>query len=305
MDAKITRIRELDGVIGTHGISFVFVTDIHWQNNYKKAPILIQHILEKTTVDMVICGGDILTKNNSIDDAMAVIDAWGEKTRNLGTINVFGNHDNNSNGGNAESLWIGYDRWYGALLRPIENKVVWSDDKKYYYIDNPAQKVRMIFLNTGYDQGSGLDTTQAAWMQQLLYNLASGWKAIAFTHMFFAPATVSSGVTDLSLLGSGTLAMNIIDGQYDNIVAHGADFIAIVTGHVHRDYSIVSSKGYPIIGTTCDANGLHASLYDPVNTVRTAGTTTEQAFDVYHIDTANRKIYVTRIGAGSDREFTY
>lgn len=305
METRIARIQELDGIIGTHGVSFVFITDIHWQNNFKKAPMLIRHIFDNTTVSIAVCGGDILTKNDSVTAAMAVINEWGKKTNALGMVNVFGNHDNNSNGGNAESLWIDYDRWYGALLRPIEARAIWSDDKKYFYIDNIAQKVRMIFLNTGYDQGSGLDTTQAAWMQQLLYTLESGWKALVFMHLFFAPATISSGVTELSILSSGTLAKHIVDGQYDNMVAHNAEFIGIITGHVHRDYSIVSAKGYPIIGTTCDANGLQASLYDPVNTVRTAGTITEQAFDVYHIDTANRKIYITRIGAGSDREFTY
>lgn len=31
----------------------------------------------------------------------------------------------------------------------------------------------------------------------------------------------------------------------------------------------------------------------------------EQAFDVVSIDTTNRKIYCTRIGAGSNREFSY
>ncbi len=305
METKIARLRELDGVVGSHGFSFVFITDVHWQNNYKISPLLIKYILENTSVDTVICGGDILTVNNSIEDAMNVINSWADNTNKFKTVNVYGNHDNNSNSGNAESLWIGYDRWYGALLKPIENSVTWSDNKKYFYMDNTAQKVRMIFLNTSYDQRIALDTTQAAWLQQLLYNLTSGWKAIVFTHVFFAPATVNSGVTELAILGPGNLAKNMIDGQYDNMISHGAEFIGIITGHVHRDYSIMSDNGYPIITTTCDANGLQASLYDPVNTVRTEGTITEQAFDVYHVDTENRKIYVTRIGAGSDREFTY
>lgn len=302
---KIATIRTLDGKIGTHGVSFVFITDVHWQNNFQNAPALINKILENTSVKMVVCGGDILTKNSSIDSAMDVINEWATETNKLGTFNVYGNHDNNSNSGNDSALWIGYDRWYGALLKPVENNVVWSSDKKYYYVDNAAQNVRMIFLNTGYDQGTGLDNTQAGWLQQLLYDLESGWTAIVFTHLFFLPATVESGVTTLSLLGSGTLAKRMIDSQYSNMEAHGAHFACVVTGHVHRDYALETENGYPIIGTTCDANGLQASLYDPVNTVRTAGTTTEQAFDVYHVDTENKKIYVTRIGAGTDREFDY
>lgn len=29
------------------------------------------------------------------------------------------------------------------------------------------------------------------------------------------------------------------------------------------------------------------------------------AFDVFSVDTANRKIYAVRVGAGSDREWSY
>lgn len=36
-----------------------------------------------------------------------------------------------------------------------------------------------------------------------------------------------------------------------------------------------------------------------------AGKRTEQAFDVFHIDTTARMIYATRIGAGSDRNTTF
>lgn len=32
---------------------------------------------------------------------------------------------------------------------------------------------------------------------------------------------------------------------------------------------------------------------------------TENAFDVFTIDKTNRKVYITRIGAGSDRVFDY
>lgn len=306
LDGKVSTLRALDGRVGTHGFSFVFITDVHWENNFKKSPALINYILKRTSVDLVICGGDIITRESSIDAAMAVIDDWGYNTKPLETINIYGNHDNNSNGGNASSIWIGYDRWYGSLIKPISDKITqFSENMKYFYVDIPLQKVRLFCMNTGYDQGEGLDSTQAAWLQQQLYGLPEGYKALVLQHIFFAPATIESGITQLSITGSGTLCKSMCDGQYDNIVAHGAEFIGIVTGHVHRDYSITSEKGYPIIGTTCDANGLQASLYDPANPTRTSGTTTEQAFDVYHVDTSNKKIYVTRIGAGSDREFSY
>lgn len=88
----------------------------------------------------------------------------------------------------------------------------------------------------------------------------------------------------------------------------------IICGHTHIDLSDTSGK-YPIICTTCDAHGIQASSMSSDN--RDANTINEQAFDVFHVDTVNQKVYATRIGGGkndvredkkfelNDREFSY
>lgn len=42
----------------------------------------------------------------------------------------------------------------------------------------------------------------------------------------------------------------------------------------------------------------------PASEPRQVGTIYEQAFDVVQIDIDARKLYMTRIGGGADREFT-
>lgn len=69
----------------------------------------------------------------------------------------------------------------------------------------------------------------------------------------------------------------------------------IICGHTHIDLSDTSGK-YPIICTTCDAHGIQASSMSSDN--RDANTINEQAFDVFHVDTVNQKVYATRIGGG-------
>ena len=58
-----------------------------------------------------------------------------------------------------------------------------------------------------------------------------------------------------------------------------------------------------VVLTTTDCYSLNHPDTDP--TVRQLGTISEQAFDIVQIDTAGRKVYCTRIGAGSDRVFSF
>lgn len=58
-----------------------------------------------------------------------------------------------------------------------------------------------------------------------------------------------------------------------------------------------------VILTTTDCYQLNHSNTDP--TIRELDTISEQAFDIVQIDTAGRKVYCTRIGAGNDRVFNF
>lgn len=46
-------------------------------------------------------------------------------------------------------------------------------------------------------------------------------------------------------------------------------------------------------------------MRDTYTSERVVGTATETALDVVTIDRLNRKIYMTRVGAGNDREIEY
>ena len=72
-----------------------------------------------------------------------------------------------------------------------------------------------------------------------------------------------------------------------------------IAGHCHGDYSHKDENVWTIT-TTCDA-----SYNDDPAVKRTRGTVTEQAIDVFSIDTTKREIKTVRFGAGENRIWNY
>ena len=97
---------------------------------------------------------------------------------------------------------------------------------------------------------------------------------------------------------AGQRAIEAVNSVWDSIAG---TFIGFLAGHAHYDYNTTeATNGYALIVTNCDTRDGSYSGY-----TRTKGTTSEQSFDVVHIDFVNRTIHMTRIGAGSDRSITY
>ena len=87
----------------------------------------------------------------------------------------------------------------------------------------------------------------------------------------------------------------------------GGNYIATIYGHTHGDWSATS----PWLEIACSCQkceNYNVTLENMPNIVfptRTAGTYTEDSWNVLLILPGSRKIKIIRFGAGSDREFTY
>ena len=84
---------------------------------------------------------------------------------------------------------------------------------------------------------------------------------------------------------------------------NGPEVIAVLTGHTHWDTSMKTAGGYFVIATTCDAGATSSTEYDVLCPCRIPGTDSEQLMDIVQIDRDDRKVYLTRLGSGYDREF--
>lgn len=302
-ETKQTELTESDMDLGFGGVSFAFVTDVHINTNNKVSPSVIKYILTHTNIDTVICGGDIITDYNTKENAVEELQWWSENTKSLKVINLHGNHDGNSNNQTDQTQIISDAEFYGLMCRQSEGIVNWENGTLYGYKDNAEQNVRFIFLDTGAPDSAVISDSQITWMQKRVSELETGWTVVVFAHQFWT-GTYTTTAT-LTIDDNGTKILNGLDSIYDSV---NATIACVICGHCHRDYNMISEKGYPVIATTCDASWTNASNYDPDNPTRTAGTTTEQCFDLYYINTESRTINTIRIGAGntdSNRSFTY
>ena len=282
---KISEILEKDMAIGEHGDSFVFITDTHTLNNSKVSPALIKYILQNSSVNKVVNGGDTIRYFTTKPAAVECYREWNSLMYGVEEIRLLGNHDlNNFNGQNPDNV-ITTSEFYGLMVKPME-KFMDTGAKTYFVFDNESEKFRTIYLDTEH-----FDNAQKSWLESMLTEKDSSWTVLVMQHRLFG---TTMGVLDTV----GQAVINSINSVYSQI---NATFIGILAGHSHVDYNTTESvNGYALIVTNCDTlDGSYSGL------TRERGTITEQSFDVVHIDFANRTLYFTRIGAGSNRSIAY
>ena len=298
MPTKIAEIQEKDTTIGNHGDSFVFITDVHWNGNAKNSPALIHDVLDNSDVSKVFHGGDIVNDDATRLLALAEMRDFMYRFKDVDFTTITGNHDWNDNGktDSDSTKYLSNDDVYSVMFK-FNERVINTEGKRYFYKDNVTQKIRYIFIDTGHTRSlfAG-DTEQQTWLADILTGTESGWKIVIFTHMYWG--NLDSNNVPV-LMGGGTTLNNIIDTVYSEMQA---EIIALVIGHTHYDYAEKSPQGFWRIATGTDD---YARSDLPISPTMTKGTTTEQLFDVYHIDTIKKKIYLTRVGAGENRMFTY
>lgn len=280
---KINEISNLDNQISDHGDSFVFITDTHIPRNCMNSPALIRAILKNTSADFVINGGDTIDDDPTKDAALQKLQDWCNLMDGISEYRIMGNHDLNGSGQDIEEARLTVDDWYSTMVKPFAH-LVKTDGKPYYCIDNENQKIRYVCLSYRVIG----EKEQQAWLKERLTELSDDWTVLVIPHYLFSD---SAG----TMHPGGQIVIDCINEVYEDMQA---SLIGILAGHNHADYSTTESVyGYHLITTTSDARtGTPGKV---------SGTVTEQAFDVIHIDTAARKLYTTRIGAGENRQWSY
>lgn len=314
LDSKINTIREKLFSLENHGVVFQFFTDYHAPFNQRHTKAIIKYIADKTGINKIIYGGDILD-THTLSAAKEKLWEFVSQDSPEGQINILGNHDTNRYGaaGNKLTLEQAYSI-YGRLNEKSGN----TNGKFYFYQDNASQRVRFIYLNTeGKADGTSYkfteDTEQAQWFVDTLTNTPADYTILVFAHILFNPNSDPSST--LQSVTSSYFIAQLMDnynarqnGTYYNVTwdfrNSTAKCAALITGHTHRDYSSQTSTSHiPLIATVCDANAANINVYNDLD--RTTGTCNEQAVDLFFVDTENGTIETIRIGAGEDRSFSF
>jgi UDP-2,3-diacylglucosamine pyrophosphatase LpxH len=318
-----------------------FITDTHLQlDNY--SPNSIAHYAyiaaasRRARLDAIVAGGDNTNgwweKNQKIVETQQATSTLFNRTA-AGTDVFFqiGNHDTgiNQNGHNTpdtclsesdiKAMYHTADLMYGEVR---------DGDSLYGYKDYSDKKVRVIWLNSfdlpyelnedgtyKYDflRQPSYRNQQLTWFAEKALMIPDNtWQVMVFTH---APLPDTFGVipTEFNsdiLIGILNAFQNgkayaLKDTTREMPVDISVDFseqgssvlIGLFSGHVHEDGQMVYSS-INCIETAC-------SLCYSGDSKRKRGTETEDCWDVFSVDTVNRKIHAYRFGYGQDRDFSY
>ena len=316
----IDKVREKSKIL--HGISFIFATDMHYPGNQLKSKLMMKDILNKTTVPFVICGGDIPAAYGTATELKASGEQHVEYENFIGKDKFFtvrGNHDftikTNSSmttGAPNTGATLPIEYPYDYLMRTQERFVAkQSPDHMCWYIDVPAQKVRIVGVNSCDGQTS--DTT-ASWGlytrvtdAQLSWIINEACSEDGYNYIFVShiPSDTALDVNAAVLAPYQNLLLAMKNKTTYSSGSVTADFtnststiVCHITGHEHVDQTHVDNN-LLAIGVTCDT----IDTLDGFNA--RAGTITEQAFDVFCIDFDSKTINAVRAGRGNDRNWTY
>ena len=181
---------------------------------------------------------------------------------------------------------------YNSQIIQRETFTFDSPDILVMKYDNTNSKTRYINFKCSLSYGETQSSNIMNQITEYIEELDSSWNVILFTHVYWNGANTTYSVADYYVDGIATLEHTC-----------DANIIALFVGHVHDDkyttYTASNGGKLLIISTTTDAY-----LQNPPYTMN-LGTDTEQAFDIVQVDTENRHIYMTRVGAGNDRDFSY
>lgn len=290
-------IRTNRKTMSAHLVEFAFVTDVHWKNNTKNSPYLINRLTRDVDDGIVVFGGDQITGyNDTLDGAIEELEQfYAPFNRALNIASCVGNHDSNEGNPDASER-LTNAQMYNFMLKRMERFAVNNIAELCSYWDNKNQKVRFIQFYRPYDQY--ITQSVKDWLTSVINELESGWSVVFFSHAFWSSAEYGSPLVT-SYYGKSDVDFLVGLCETNSVTP-----IAWIVGHTHRDYSevVTNVKSLLVICTTTDAYiyGDDESGYS-----MTKGTDTEQAFDYFQIDTDNEVIKATRIGAGNDRSWNY
>ena len=315
LEQKLVTIRKRISEAGNSGVSFAFISDIHYDNdklnNARNSPILLREINKRTPINLMICGGDLITYANGSKDAgleleQEVINDFRSKS-NMLTLWAVGNHEFN-NPGNDPSLidqQLSLAEIYPTIIQNnfyIEK----SDTSGAYYFDDKRDKVRFLFAACTFD--SQIEDASITWLMEKLPDTPADYDIVLISHLgiyynsssstYTGPVNAFKPILQALQAYKNHQSFSYNEKTYD-FTAKTGTVLGAFLGHYHID-----GKGtwYDIpcfIITTDSLNQKAGSL------TREIGTITEQAFDIVTIDRSEKTIYCTRIGAGEDRDLSY
>lgn len=310
LETKADAIQQAMETAGRNKSAFLWYTDAHWQTNSKMSPNLLRYLCQNTPMNKVNFGGDIINDPSAFTHAnIKYAYEWRKMIAELPNHHsVYGNHDLNHWTTDVSKIA------YAFMLAPEEtsNMVVGGDS--YYYIDNPSEKTRYLYLSYLTSDHNAM-TEQGQFIVDALKTAPDGWHIVVIAHRWFQ-YTSASAPTVGSVPNYEKEILKIFD-EYNARGKHTAsnyfaahDFASgkgkvefCIGGHIHVDYDFTTDGGIPVIITASDTNQERSS--SETEDSGTLGTITESAVFGIIADYNTKKITVVGVGRGTSRAISY
>ena len=286
--------------VGIDGETFIFLSDLHWEDNSKNSPILVETIANKLPINTAVLCGDYFNGGAYAPMIELLQDCANQFSKSIKKpVFLFGNHDSNElspNTGVEVDPFVKAE-FYAVMQKYSEDNVTYGA-YNYFYFDNHATRTRYICLDT-LMYGDGLHPEQQMWFETTLNTMLDGYRALVFAHIIYPAKTTPPSESNPWTLTSFMNTICEMCDTFNTNNTNGNEVIALFGGHCHIDANLTTTGGIPIILIDCDARKTGSAVGHAV------GTINEQCLDVVTIDYKNRNIKCVRVGRGSDRTITY
>lgn len=304
----------------------------------------LMRISHNTGIDRIFLGGDH-TVDGEKKKKIEFLKSFKKHLVNFEYFPVNGNHDDGTfwdmavHPGERSVNHLSHKElkavFYDKL--PKRGLQMGGDDALYYMYDDNFYKIRYVFLDVCdipyiYENGilryRGQDTMAMSQRQtDWLINKAlkfedKGWSVLFISHWVPLHLDEEKEAHDNKYLEHLTDIVDAYknrenidkvyyDGDFELLVKTDfkgekrADVMGFLIGHNHVDRVSETKSGIPVISTG-NAGMFNSGMKDGVfEVVRKDGDKSEILFDIVTIDKTKRKIYLTRVGEGEDREIGY
>ena len=315
LDSRLPAIRNQIIVGGGNTEGFIYFTDSHigvknQVDNDNNTRHIIDYVRQHTPISKTIYGGDIIntTAGQTLDEALYWMWLFHDiYIADRGVFPVVGNHEVETNYDTAGSV-LSYAQTYSILFSGLEDRVN-TQRKFYYHFDNPSQKVRYMIVDTESQSLDG-NKEQLQWVIDSLNELEEGWVTVIFVHGFsgvngYYWPTNPIFTNILESYKNGTSGNNgTLSWDFTN---RSGDIACVICGDEHFDGSGLTKNGVLVIHVTTDAGASkdNAAQDNAAGGNRHRGDISEQAVDLFFINTAQKTINTIRLGYGADRSWTY
>lgn len=188
------------------------------------------------------------------------------------------------------------------LYKDFYSKSVESFESFNFYVDDDANRVRFICLNT-IDK-EYIDENQKGYLAQALYSTKESYKIIVLSHIWVEWSIERNCYYSNEKINE---LLDIFDaynlrkkyGIYDFSECF-SKIILIVGGHIHNNFLTNTKSGIPILLCDCDCINL---TYSESRIV--CNLPNDQSIHAIIISTIKREINVVNIGRGKERHLSF